>query len=350
MGSAGRSRDAATASSRFHEKIVGLNLLAPLVAGIVLFTAAKKWPESWRWATVQATACAAALCWALSLAAVGGRRPLSTKDAPGALADGLERLPDGAVIGVLAALGALTVPLVLSAVRDACGDVAARRYAPVVALSPYAIWVISIDVVAALLGAGVVVAGVKASRRDSAGWRATGWAATAGLLAGLAALCSYAAAWLGLCVVCVYFARRRAALNLATGAGVLVPIGIAQLYGFGWLDGLRAARGDLDGWLVISLVTLLIAAGPPLVASLRKVRNTPAWPFLAGAGAAVVFALLTGLAQGGVEHAWLAFFPWLTVAAVAPERPAGPPPPAPLLLTGAGAVTAIALAAILTPP
>jgi hypothetical protein len=100
----------------------------------------------------------------------------------------------------------------------------------------------------------------------------------------------------------------------------------------------------------LSLVVLLLATGPPLLASMRKLRNTPGWPFLVGAGAAVAFSLAAGLARGGVEHAWLPFFPWLTVAAVAPEQQAGPTPPAPLLLTGAGAVVAVALAAVLETP
>src|SRR3712207_7812239 len=54
--------------------------------------------------------------------------------------------------------------------------------------------------------------------------------------------------------------------------------------------------------------------------------------------------------RGGVEHAWLPFFPWLTLAAVAPERQAGPPVPAPLLLAGLGAGVAIVVEAGLGPP
>jgi hypothetical protein len=103
-------------------------------------------------------------------------------------------------------------------------------------------------------------------------------------------------------------------------------------------------------WSGISLVALLLAAGPPLFASLRKVRNTPAWPFLVGAGLAVLFSVLAGLARGGVEHAWLPFFPWLTVAAVAPERQAGPPQPAPVLLAGLGATVAVVVEAVLATP
>jgi len=103
-------------------------------------------------------------------------------------------------------------------------------------------------------------------------------------------------------------------------------------------------------WSGISLVVLLLAAGPPLVRSLRRLRNTPGWPFLVGAGVAVAFSLLAGLARGGAEAAWLPFVPWLTVAAVAPERQGGPTPPAPLLLVAVGAVTAVVVEALLATP
>ena len=134
----------------------------------------------------------------------------------------------------------------------------------------------------------------------------------------------------------------------------------AGLLGFSWVDGLRVAHADWATrvepyrsavwWSGISLVALLLAAGPPLFASLRKVRNTPGWPFLVGAGIAVLFSVLAGLARGGVEHAWLPFFPWLTVAAVAPERQAGPPVPAPLLLVALGALVAVVVEAVLATP
>ena len=44
------------------------------------------------------------------------------------------------------------------------------------------------------------------------------------------------------------------------------------------------------------------------------------------------------------------FFPWLTVAAVAPTTQGGPPPPSPLVLVGAGALTAIVIEAVLATP
>jgi hypothetical protein len=271
-------------------------------------------------------------------------------------------LTDRLALGVLiTAIGALLTPLVLSAVRGVCGEIPARRYAPVLILAPYAVWVaVSVDVVAAVLGAVMVAMGVRASARERTGWRAGLWALASGVMLGLAALFSYAAPWLGLSVVCLYFARRRAFLNIATGLGALLPVLAAQLAGFSWLDGLTVARADFAArvephrsavwWGGISVVALLVAAGPPLIRSLRRMRNTPGWPFLVGAGVAVAFSILVGVSRGGAEAAWLPFFPWLTVAAVAPDRQAGPPPPSPLLLVAVGALTAIVIEAVLATP
>jgi hypothetical protein len=262
---------------------------------------------------------------------------------------------------VVTALGVLTVPLVLAAVRGVSGGTTARRYAPVLILAPYALWTaVSMDVFVAVLGAASIACGVRASMPARRGWSATGWALVAGVLIGLAALFSYSAAWLGLSAVCLYFARRRPFLNIATGIGALIPILVADQLGFPWLAGLEMARDDFQSrvepnrpvlwWAAISVVALLLAAGPALVASVRKMRNTDGWSFLVGGACAVLFSIGAGLARGGVEHAWLAFFPWLTVAAVAPERQGGPPPPAPLLLAGGGAVAAVAIEAVLATP
>jgi methylthioxylose transferase len=271
-------------------------------------------------------------------------------------------LTDRLALGILVtAVGALLVPVVLAAVRGVCGEIPARRYAPVLILAPYAVWIaVSVDVVVAVLGAVAVLAAVHASDHRRSGLRAGGWAAVAGLLLGVAALFSYAAPWLGLSAVCLYFARRRAFLNLATGLGALVPIAAAHAAGFSWVSGLLAARADYETrvephrsvlwWSALSLVALVVAAGPALIASTRKVRRTPGWPFLVGAGAAVVFSLAAGLARGGVEVAWLPFFPWLTVAVVAPERQGGEPVATPLLLVAAGALAAVVIEAVLATP
>jgi hypothetical protein len=389
---------------RYRWEIGPGTLLAPAVAVAVLLVAARGWLDRAPWRLVVAVSYVAGLAWALSLALADGTAGLTrglsdpdeypadlsridagpvafvrrfTADAgdlsvatrthppgPALLLWALNRLvgPDRLSLGLLVtALGVATVPLVLVAMRGTCGETAARRFLPVLVLAPYAVWVaVSLDAVAATLGAAVMAAGVHASAGGRTGWRSAAWAGVAGLLLGVAALFSYAVPWLGLALVLLYFPRRRPFLNLASGVAALIPVLVAYSWGFSWVSGLVAAHADWESrvepyrsvvwWSGISVVALLLAAGPPLFASVRKYRNTPAWPFLFGSGLAVLFSVLAGLARGGVEHAWLPFFPWLTVAAVAPERPEGPPVGAPLLLAGIGAVVAVVVEAVLATP
>ena len=100
------------------------------------------------------------------------------------------------------------------------------------------------------------------------------------------------------------------------------------------------------------LCVLLLAAGPALYASMRKLRNTPGWPFLVGRRRrGAVLDPGAGLARGGVEHAWLPFFPWLDGRrgrARAAGRRAGPTPL--LLLVAGGALTAVIVEAVLVTP
>ena len=304
-------------------------LLAPLVAVAVLWATARGWWERIPWPSVLVTSAVTGLAWALSLTAVDGRvgftRGLTDADhrlvdvtrvgdspweylrsftdhvatqspqtrghPPGPVLAlwALERagLTDPFVIGLLVTtVGALAVPLVLSAVRGVCGDVEARRFLPVLVLAPYAVWLAAgTEALVATLAAAMVAAGVRASDDRRTGVRAAGWATVTGLLLGVAALFSYGVPWLGLSVACLYFARRRAALNLFTGAAALIPLATAQAMGFPWVDGLMAARADFGlriephrsalWWSGISLVVLLLAAGPPLYAQPAQGRQHP---------------------------------------------------------------------------
>jgi hypothetical protein len=256
---------------------------------------------------------------------------------------------------VLTLIGCLTVPLIATAVRSLCGPASARRLLPVLVLAPYAVWVaVSLDAVTMTLCAGAVTCGVVASEPGRSGW----WGAAGGLLLGLAALFSYSAGWLGVSVILVYFVRRRPLLNVVTGTAALIPLALVRIAGFVWTDGLTAAQADFSRrigpnrswllWVGLDLFVLLLAAGPAIIPAARKLRRTPGWPFLVGAGLAVAFALLSGLSRGEVERSWLPFYPWLLVAAIAPERrptPAEPgaadSAPTPVLLVSGGALTAI---------
>ncbi|MEP6697535.1 MAG: hypothetical protein ABJA34_11755 [Pseudonocardiales bacterium] len=376
-------------------------LLAPAIAAMVLAATARGALARmhWRWLLLAGYLCA--LAWALALAAVDGGNGLAAPvtnpgeylaDVPAVghrpgqflatfVASSAEHAtatrqhPPGPVlllwalqrlglhspvaIGLLiTAVGCLTVPLVLVAVRSLCGESAAHRLAPLLVLAPYAVWVaVSMDAVTATLCAAMVTAGVLASGRRRRGPPAVAWAVASGLLLGLAALFSYAAPWLALSVICVYFVRRRALLNAVTGAAALVPLVLAQMAGFTWTDGLTVAQADFSVrvepmhsavvWGLLSAVVLVLACGPGIVASARKIRRTPGWPFLVGAVVAVGFAVTAGLARGEMEHAWLPYFPWLLVAAAAPEQRGGEPARTPLLLAGAGALGAVLIGAVL---
>ncbi len=385
-------------SGRYRFKVDAGSLLAPLVAAAMLAGVRRGVHERLPWRRLLLAGYLAAVAWALALALVDGGNGLATPvDAPegylpdvarigsdplGFLRDfvstagshtpstrqhppgpvlllwGLTRLGahSPALLGLLVTLiGCLAVPLVAVAVLSLCGERASRRLLPVLALAPYAVWLaVSLDAVTLTLGAGAVACGVRASEPR----RSPAWAVAAGLLLGASALFSYSVGWLAASVIVVNFVRRRPLLNMITGASALLPLALAQLAGFTWSDGLTAAQADFSlrvephrSWLVwalLDLFLLAIACGPAVAASARKIRRTPGWPFTVGAGLAVVFAVGSGLSRGEVERSFLPFFPWLLVAAVAPEpgEDAGATP-TPLLLIAVGAFTAIVIEAVL---
>lgn len=385
----------------YRFKVEPGTLLAPTVAIAVLIAAAQGLHRRMPWRWLLLTSYLATAAWTFALALVDGGnglvRPVTNPDEylsdvgtvgtdpAGYLHDFVSRAPELSVatrqhpplpvlllwtaqrlgihrptmLGSLLTLtGILVVPLVAVATRSLAGERAGRELLPVLVLAPYAVWVaVSMDAVTAALGAGLVTAGVLASeRRRGWGWR-IGWAAGSGLLLGVAALFSYAVAWLGVSVICVYFVRRQPLLNVVTGVCALLPLAAAQLAGFVWTDGLTAAQKDFSErvgphrsavvWGFLGLVVLVVACGPAIVSSARKLRRTPAWPFLVGGALGVGFAVVAGLARGEAERSWLPFFPWLLVATVAPERPGGTPTSVPAPLLAVGAIGAVVLQAVL---
>ncbi|OHV36474.1 hypothetical protein BCD49_19245 [Pseudofrankia sp. EUN1h] len=254
-------------------------------------------------------------------------------------------------------IGALVVPMVGLAVRSLCHAPAARRLLPVLVLAPWAPFAAGgPDAVTAAVAASAVAVGVVGSERGRRAW----WALGAGLLLGVSGLFAYPALWLGVAVAAAYFVRRRPMLNVITGAGALAPLFAVRLTGYSWPEGLgRAGADPFDHaaltWLVPDLLAVSLCCGPALARAARRVSMTPGWPFLVGAAAAALFALLAGLAAGGVQTSWLPLFPWLVVPALAPRpRPALPGDTSsagtlPYGLVGAGAVVAVAVATLLTP-
>jgi hypothetical protein len=397
---------AAPFAGHYRHRVVAASLLAPGVAAGVLAAVHAGILARLRWRALLACSYVATLAWALALALVDGRagltRPLrapggSLGDVPAVGDDPLgfirtftDRVagyspatrahPPGQVLALwslerlglrdpfalglaVTAIGCLTVPLVVIAVRSLCHEPAARRLVPVLALAPWAVWTaLAPDALTATLAAAGVTIGVVGSEPG----RRPRWAAASGLALGMAALCGYGVAWLGIAVVATNFVRRRPFLNVVTGAAGLLPLWVFFAWGFSWPEGLAAAGADVTGrgggsrawlaWAPLDVALLAVACGPVLVRAARRWRMTPGWPFLAGAVPAIALGVLTGLSRGEVERSWLPFFPWLLVAALAPRpRPPGPGDRTtagdlPTGLVAIGAATAVLLAALLASP
>jgi hypothetical protein len=399
---AGLGTAAAPFAGRYELMLRPATLLAPTVAALVLVAVGNGLPDRLGWSRLLLAGYATTAAWALALVAVDGAAGLShglaapgylaevarVGDHPGDYLDGYVAHAPGspatrdhpplpvlllwafgrlgvhrpALLGVaITLLGALVTPLVAVAVRSLCGDSAGRRLVPVLALAPYAPWLaVNVDAVTATLGAGFITAAAVASRGGRPGPVRLLIASGCGLLLGLAALYSYTVIWLAATVLCVYFVRRRPLLNVATGVCALLPLVLAEAAGFSWPEGLAGSRRDLSawtgapgsslGWTLLGLVVLLLACGPALVATWRKVRLTPGWPFLVGAILSVAWAIAAGLTHGEAERAWLPFFPWLLIGAVAPLRRGDPAPRPPLVLLAAGALAAVCVQGILRSP
>jgi hypothetical protein len=254
---------------------------------------------------------------------------------------------------VVTALGCATVPAVAVAMRSLCGETAARRLLPALVLAPYAVWVaVSMDGVTAALCAVSIALGVLASEPG----RTPRWALGSGVALGVAALFSYAVGWLAATLLVVCFLRRRATTIAMIGAGALLPVALARIAGFVWPDGLTAAQADWSLrvgphrswllWAVLDVVVLVVACGPHVVTAARRVRRTPGWPFLVGAGVGVVFAIGSGLARGEVERSFLPFFPWLLVPVTGRDDDGEPAKPS-LLLLALGAAAAVVIESVL---
>jgi methylthioxylose transferase len=400
VGSAG-----APFTGHYRFKIEIGSFLAPATAVTVLAAVRTGIADRLRWPVLLLVAYAAALWWALSLALVDGGNgfagPIDSpreylRDVPAVgshpghfLSTFITQAPHYSVatrthppgpvlllwllgklgvhrpevIGILlTVLACAYVPLLAVGVRSLCHETAARRLLPILVLAPYAVWLaVSMDAIVLLIAAAFVTLGVLGSEPR----RTPLWAFGSGLLLGCDALLNYAVAWLGVSLIAVYFVRRRPLLNAITAIGALLPLGLARAYGFNWASGLSLAQHDFSVrvgpnrswllWAFLDLLLLLIACGPAIIRAMRRLHLTPGWPFVVGAGLAVIFAIVSGLSRGEVERSWLAFYPFLLIPAVAPAvRPpqGGAAPgldagPVPFWGIAVGAVGAIVVEAVL---
>lgn len=251
---------------------------------------------------------------------------------------GLHRLGlgDPVVAGVVVTtLAATTALAVLVTLRALGAEESARAVAPLLVLTPAAVFLaVSADAVFTAVGAwGVACLAVSATARSRR--RAVAWAVLAGLLLGAVVMMSYGLPLLGVLALAVLTAARSwLPLPVAAAAALAVVLGFAAA-GFAWWeaigvlqerywDGIAADR-PATYWLWGNLAALVVCAGPLLGAGLAHtaaVRRPRAVALLvAGAAVAVLLADASRMSKAEVERIWLPFVPWLTVSvALLPER------------------------------
>jgi hypothetical protein len=236
----------------------------------------------------------------------------------------------GAAAIVAIAIGALTAPAVLVAVRALAGETPARAVAPFVVFTPAAVWMAtSLDALYAGVSAvGIALFAVACGvPRDAVRTRPALYALASGAVLGTALQLSYGVATLGAVVLAIAVGRRRPGAVAWAAAGVAIVFAAFAVARFNWFDGLAATREEyLAGvsrrrpyadFLLISLAAFALAAGPAVAAGLARLRDRGAWLLAGGALVALAAADLSGMSKGETERIWLQLVPWVLVATVA---------------------------------
>jgi methylthioxylose transferase len=239
----------------------------------------------------------------------------------------------------LSVFATVAVPLaVLCAVRTVADDDWARRVAPLLAVSPYALWMMtSADAVFSAVGAWSVATCVLAVLAD--GRRAVVWGLVSGLLLGALLFMTYGGATFSIALLvptAVALRSRGRAVVPALGAVVVAVVVVTVVFaafGFWWLDGARETQRQywagtaqfrpFGYFMIANLAVALIAIGPVGFAGLvdlaRRWRRPPAvWPLVVGGLLALAASHLSQYTRAEVERIWLLFYPWLLVAAGTP--------------------------------
>ncbi len=334
-----------------------------LITVVVLVATYRRVHERLAWPLLLTAGFVAAAGWTLALAATDGALWATvvahSETAPPLSGRLVDALAGSGVDGSLAAtllclVAALACPLVAITVRSLCDELSARRLLPVSVLASYALVGVNVEAIAMALGAVALAVAALASEPGRPGPARLLLALLSGLLLGTAALFGYSAILLAAGAVCVFFVRRRPLLNIATAGGIFVPLLVAQSAGLDWTkdlaDALQNDTGERHylGGIVAAIVVLLLLGGPALIASLRSMRTTPAWPLLLAGGGAVVTSIVAGfVSERLAPGAWLPALPWLLVAVIAPGRPGGLSVPTPLPVVAVGAAAAYILALLI---
>jgi hypothetical protein len=228
---------------------------------------------------------------------------------------------------VVTAIAASTACAVLVTLRSLGAEQHARLAAPVLVLTPAAVFMaVSADAMFAAAAAWGLAA-LAAAATGRARGPVVLWSVAAGLLLGYCVLLSYGLPLLGLLAVAVLWsARSWAPLPIAAAVASALVVGFA-VAGFSWweafpvlreryYDGIAADR-PMSYWWWGNLAALALCAGPLVGAGLAMLRRTSPRPVLLLAGAAalaIALADVSGMSRSEVERIWLPFVPWLTVS------------------------------------
>ncbi len=229
----------------------------------------------------------------------------------------------GVAAALVICIGALAAPAAVVTVRAIAGEALARQGAPLLALTPAAVWMAtSADGLLLGLTACAIAAialGLAGSDRAALG---------GGALLGAALFCSYGVLPLGAVVLALGWLRRDRVLRVfaLVAAAIAVVVALFAAAGFWWPDGLAATRELYAGgvasrrpyldFLVISLAAFALVVGPAAAAGLARVPVSLRVLVLGGL-CAVLAADASGLSRGETERIWLLFAPWVLCAAVA---------------------------------
>jgi methylthioxylose transferase len=232
----------------------------------------------------------------------------------------------------------VAVPVTLSALQRGG---AARATVPFAVLFPGAVWV---GVSADGLFAGLTATGVAVIALATYGFRAGRWyavpvSALGGALLGFGVFLSYGLVLLGLIAFAVTLLGR--SLTKALPLAVLGAVAVVAAFavgGFWWLEGyhlvveryyqgIGSAR-PYGYWVWANLASLVLAAGPALVAGVRRScvallearlwqrgnRLEPVLVLVLVTVVVIALADLSGLSKAEVERIWLPFTVWLLPA------------------------------------
>ena len=240
----------------------------------------------------------------------------------------------------LSIIGVVTTPIaVLIAVHRLAGSSWARRAAPFLVVTPYAIWQItSADAFyTAVTSASVAMFAVALTAPR---WQAGAASLAGGLLIGLSLFFTYGAVTflivLGAVVGSSWRRKRRIAMVIALSSIAALAVLFAyRSFGFWWFDGASALRkqywagtAKFRTWTYFALsnvAVLLVAVGPAVLAGVGRLRVRGLWILCGAALVAITASEVSQYSKGEVERIWLLFYPWVMLGA-APLATAGAAP------------------------